>query len=292
MEVSLGMKDDDATRRITRPTNKIEPFFLYEEDTEEKRRKEKESLNMALRKVLESEDSAEISSNELLMKELLEGRVTKDKLVRLLDKLSTKATDAAIKDSLVELKSLILEGKGDADSTTMDNDAGVFYSKRKNNKSGQPLDLSGIFRTSDMGEEEEPKAPVLSSSSTTTSKTLSGGRTMPSWVTEETPLSSTSSSSTSTPDIYDEVKAPPPNTPFFQSLNDEDEGEVSTERSPAGGMFGTYEEQRLQKLAKRVGAQTDEEMAELRRNMEGMIVLSTIGPLRCIMCVFLSSIVL
>jgi hypothetical protein len=269
MEVSLGMKDDDASRKITRPTNKVEPFFLFEEDTEDKRRKEKESLTMALRKVLQSEDNAEISSNELLMNELLEGRVTKDKLVRLLDKLSTKAADKAIKDSLVELKNLILEGTEKMYGTTMDED-GVSFSKRKNNKlSGQPLDLSGIFRTSDMGEEEDPKAPILSSSPPPT-KPLSGGRTMPSWVSEQSSLPNTYSSSSSTTNVFDEIRAPPPpNTPFFQTLNREGGDDLSRERSPAGGMFGTYEEQRLQKLAKRVGAKTDEEMEELRRNMEG-----------------------
>lgn len=269
MEVSLGMKDDEETKRMTQLTNKIEPFFLYEEDSEEKRLKEKESLNIALRKVLESDDNAEISSNELLMQELLEGRVTKDKLVRLLEKVSTKATDKTLKDSLVELKTLILEGKADADDgTTMDEAyAGVFFKKRRK-KSGQPLDLSGVFRTSDMGEEKEPKAPVFSSSASTKPR-----RTMPSWVDKEySPPDASSTSSSTTDGGFDEVEdetPPPPNTPFFQSLNDEDEDTLSSERSPTGGMFGTMEEQRLRKLAKRVGAQTDEEMEELRRNMEG-----------------------
>ena len=79
---------------------------------------------------------------------------------------------------------------------------------------------------------------------------------------------------------------PPPKTPFFQSsINDYkdddeeeemDEGEADEDddgprekSSATGGMFGTYEEQRLRNLAKRVGAQTEAEMDELRRNMEG-----------------------
>jgi hypothetical protein len=36
-----------------------------------------------------------------------------------------------------------------------------------------------------------------------------------------------------------------------------------------GGMFGTYKEQRLQKLPKRVGVQTEAEMDKLHQNMEG-----------------------
>ena len=50
---------------------------------------------------------------------------------------------------------------------------------------------------------------------------------------------------------------------------DKEEGVPRVKSSTTGGMFGTYEEQRLRKLAKRVGAQTEAEMDELRRNMEG-----------------------
>ncbi len=50
----------------------------------------------------------------------------------------------------------------------------------------------------------------------------------------------------------------------------EEEGVPHVKSSTAtGGMFGTYEAQRLQKLAKRVGTQTEEEMEELQQNMEG-----------------------
>ena len=56
------------------------------------------------------------------------------------------------------------------------------------------------------------------------------------------------------------------NTPFFSSTDKE----VSQdEKTTTGGMFGTYEEQRLQKLANKVGAETEEEIEELKRNMEG-----------------------
>ena len=50
---------------------------------------------------------------------------------------------------------------------------------------------------------------------------------------------------------------------------DEDDDGPREKSSATGGMFGTYEEQRLRNLAKRVGAQTEAEMDELRRNMEG-----------------------
>jgi hypothetical protein len=80
---------------------------------------------------------------------------------------------------------------------------------------------------------------------------------------------------------------PPPNTPFFwastgnynykndskeeeDGKDQEEEGVPCMKSSTAtGGMFGTYKEQRFQKLAKRVDAQTEAEMDKLQQNMEG-----------------------
>ena len=71
---------------------------------------------------------------------------------------------------------------------------------------------------------------------------------------------------------------PPPNTPFFwastgnynykndskeeEDGKDQEEEGVPCVKSSMGtrGMFGTYEQQRLQKLAKRIGVQTEVEM--------------------------------
>ncbi len=78
-----------------------------------------------------------------------------------------------------------------------------------------------------------------------------------------------------------------PNTPFFwastgnynykndskdnkDGKDQEEEGVPRMKSSTAtGGMCGTYKEQRLQKLAKRAGTQTEAGMDKLRQNMEG-----------------------
>ena len=145
-------------------------------------------------------------------------------------------------------------------------------------KSG-PIDWSGVFRTSDMEEEEEAKAPSLSSSTKPLESTMgSSAKTMPSWVGKDEkieppslPPPNTPFFSSSTEEEAATTAAPPPNTPFFQSSNNGKEGErqSSQDKSLTGTMFGTYKKQRLQKLAKKVGTQMEEDMKELRRNMEG-----------------------
>jgi hypothetical protein len=80
---------------------------------------------------------------------------------------------------------------------------------------------------------------------------------------------------------FDLPPPPPPNTPFFRAStgnynyennskeeedgkDEEEEGVLRMESSTTiGSMFGTYKEQRLQKLAKRVGMQMEAEMDEL-----------------------------
>lgn len=250
LETALGMKEESSYR-----PNQLEPFFLYEEDSEETRRKEKEQLTKVLKKGLESDDAVEISSNELLMKELLEGGITKERSIRLLDKLIAKTTVDTIRDSLMELKATIME-EDDIDQQ------GSVGEKKK--KSG-PIDLSGVFRTSDdLLDTEQSAAPV------TPPKPMAegGGRTMPSWVTEQAkddalpPASDTSVSSVATP--------PPPNTAFFASAGEDEFSDLDKSYSPTGGMFGTYEEQKFERLAGQVGAQSEEEKEELRRNMEAL----------------------
>ena len=128
-------------------------------------------------------------------------------------------------------------------------------------------------------DEEDVRVPPSSSVSSDQALADPTGRTMPTWVEEEKennvplempPPNTALFSSTSAEDeaTTADVKAPPPpSTPFFQSENEEDA--TLGDQNPTGGMFGTYEEQRLQKLASKVGAQTDEEVEELKRNMEG-----------------------
>eukprot|EP00581_Thalassiosira_minuscula_P014661 CAMPEP_0183716264 /NCGR_PEP_ID=MMETSP0737-20130205/10241_1 /TAXON_ID=385413 /ORGANISM="Thalassiosira miniscula, Strain CCMP1093" /LENGTH=1592 /DNA_ID=CAMNT_0025945507 /DNA_START=165 /DNA_END=4943 /DNA_ORIENTATION=- len=289
LEEALGMRDESANvggmagGGSARPLNKLEPFFLYEEDTEEKRQKEKDRLAKVLQKSLASEDDIEKSSNDLLMKELLEGGITKDRAVRLLDKLLSRAEDATIKESLMEMKKVIMEEDSSGTEMQQPQDQPLFMKK----KSGGPVDLSGVFRTSDMNEEGE-ETFSLSPSSAEPSGGGTSGRTMPSWVDDEkketpmppppnTPFFSSSTEEEETIVAKEDTTAaaapPPPNTPFFQSTEYEEDdldAEEGSEKSPTGGMFGTYEEQRLQKLASRVGVQSEEDMEEFRRNMEAL----------------------
>ncbi|KAK1740244.1 haloacid dehalogenase-like hydrolase [Skeletonema marinoi] len=198
---------------------------------EETRRKEKEQLTKVLKKGLESDDAVEISSNELLMKELLEGGITKERSIRLLDKLIAKTTVDTIRDSLVELKTTIME----EDEMDQPNNVG----EKKKKKSG-PIDLSGVFRTSDDLLDTEPSAAIA-----TPAKPMEevGGRTLPSWMKEQAKENAVPTAS---------------DAPFSSSY------------SPTGGMFGTYEEQKFERLAGQVGAQSEEEKEELRRNMEAL----------------------
>eukprot|EP00571_Detonula_confervacea_P017501 CAMPEP_0172303882 /NCGR_PEP_ID=MMETSP1058-20130122/5395_1 /TAXON_ID=83371 /ORGANISM="Detonula confervacea, Strain CCMP 353" /LENGTH=1584 /DNA_ID=CAMNT_0013014919 /DNA_START=83 /DNA_END=4838 /DNA_ORIENTATION=+ len=301
MERALGMKDDNVvdsmnianTRgRRSRPSyNKLEPLFLYEEDTEEKRQKEKDNLTKVLKKGLESDNDVDNSSNELLMKELLEGGITKDRAVRLLDKLlqkqastATDEADSVIRTSLEELKAVIME---EEDVDDGNNRMGSSSSSSSNNQKSGPIDLSGVFRTSDMEEEEEeqqlPKASSApASQSSFESSAGSDARTMPSWVEKEkmeSTLMPPNAQEEVTPNV--EKMPPPPQTPFFQSSDNGDDDdddkyggalqdESSSSSTTAGGMFGTYEEQRLQKLATKVGASTEKEMEELRQNMKDL----------------------
>ena len=273
MEVALGMKDDERTAK-PRAKKKLEPFFLYQEDTEEKRAKEKEELTKVLQKGLQSDDDVEKSSNDLLMKELLEGGITKDRAVRLLDKLMSKATDDTIRESLEELKGTLLEEDDGwmPDDVEEDRQSAAFLRKKK---ASGPIDLSGVFRTSDIIDEEEESAAAATPNTESTQAVSTGGtqKTMPSWVGSEVSLVDDMSGGAEE-ELVEEEKAfsslpppPPPNTPFFSDSEGTREGEDKS--SPTGGMFGTYEEQRLQNLASKVGAQTEEEIEELRKNMEG-----------------------
>lgn len=252
LETALGMKEESSYR-----PNQLEPFFLYEEDSEETRRKEKEQLTKVLKKGLESNDAVEISSNELLMKELLEGGITKGRAVRLLDKLIAKTTVDTIRDSLVELKATIME------EDEMDQSGNVEDKKKKNG----PIDLSGVFRTSDDVLDKESSATVIP-----VAKPMEGGggRTMPSWMKEQAKVDTSPPPASDTPFSSSVATPPPPKTEFFESTGEDEFSDLDKSYSPTGGMFGTYEEQKFERLAGRVGAQSEEEKEELRRNMEAL----------------------
>jgi len=152
---------------------------------------------------LESNDAVEISSNELLMKELLEGGITKGRAVRLLDKLIAKTTVDTIRDSLVELKATIME------EDEMDQSGNVEDKKKKNG----PIDLSGVFRTSDDVLDKESSATVIP-----VAKPMEGGggRTMPSWMKEQAKVDTSPPPASDTPFSSSVATPPPPKTEFFE----------------------------------------------------------------------------
>ncbi|KAL7553287.1 hypothetical protein ACHAWF_016541 [Thalassiosira exigua] len=265
MEQEAGMRDGGAGG-ASRPLNRLEPFFLYEEDTEERRAKEREDLAKALKLGLASDDDVEGASNELLTRELLEGGITRDRASRLLDKLSAKAErGGTIRESLEELRRHILEE--DEEDDDGEEEVGT----------KGPLDLSGVFRSSST-KEADGGGPVTASPASS-ARLERSGRAMPSWVDgEKREAASSSPSSPSSQEAFPAVASggemaasdvgPPPGTPFFQSQSDDVDADVVA--GPIGGMFGTYEEQKLQRLANRVGASTNEEVEKLRKNMEAL----------------------
>lgn len=247
MRVALGLREDDSKPRVT---NKLEPFFLYEEDSEETRAKEKEQLAKTLELGLETNDDVERSSNDLLIKELLDGGITPDRAVRLLDKMAKRTSDKTILYALQEMKDSILNDNGTGEEVA---------------KKG-PIDLSGVFVTSDMKLDDEPA--TYQSRSGPVEPT---GRTLPDWAggpkqLEETvpPPQAPFFAGASPPESSSEPISPPPKSAFFEG-----EGTIDRDQEEIGGMFGTYNQQKMQQLAKKIGAQSDEEMEDLQRNMEG-----------------------
>lgn len=250
MRVALGLREDDSKPRVT---NKLEPFFLYEEDSEETRAKEKEQLAKTLELGLETNDAVERSSNDLLMNELLEGGITPDRAVRLLDKMAKRTSDKTILYALQEMKESILNDKGTSEETDKVANKG-------------PIDLSGVFVTSNMNFDDEPA----------TYQSLSGpveptGRALPAWAESpkqleenELPPKARFFAGASPPESTSEPFSPPPNSAFFEG------GAIDPDREEIGGMFGTYNQQKLQQLAKKIGVQSDEEMEDLERNMEAL----------------------
>jgi len=105
MEVELGMKDGSGVDGGVPPcvTNRIEPLFLYEENTEEKQRKEKDGLSNALRKILDEgiSDNADASSDEMLLKKLFAVQGRARALVPLLtETLTRQDEDVDVDDDL------------------------------------------------------------------------------------------------------------------------------------------------------------------------------------------------
>ena len=66
----LGMRGDASTPHVT---NHLKPFFLYKQDSPEKRKREKEWLANVLGRGLHSNVNAESASDELMTRGLLEG---------------------------------------------------------------------------------------------------------------------------------------------------------------------------------------------------------------------------
>lgn len=242
MESSLGEKKD-------RSSNKIQPLFLSIEDSEETRREDAKEFAQVLQLGLKTDDDVEKSSNELLMKELLEGGVNKERSLRLVEKLINKATDDTIKEALNDLKATLMEKE-------------EVSTQRPQSNTG-PIDLSKVL----LGSGDEPVATPRQPPKATESE-----KTLPQWVEDEKKLAPPPSTAFFQAPAEDEPKAAaPPKPAFFQSIDEdsvESDASTVTGDKPFSNVFGSYEEQKFQSIAKQMGANTEEEKAELRRNLD------------------------
>ena len=228
-----------------RPTNTIKPLFLYTEDSERTKEWEMEEVGKALKRQLKSEDDAEKASNDLLIKELMEGGYTKERSLRLVDKLIKNATDKNIKEALLDMKAM-LEAREE-----------VKKEKPKEKEDKRPLfvDMKQIL-TPDEEKEEFMQPPKSVEREDTTQ------RLQPPVVQEQPVQRSTSS-------IDDEPELPTaarPKSDFFRSDDDRSINRNRTETTSE--LLGSYEDQLFKKMSAQMGAQTEEQKAELKRNLD------------------------
>ena len=228
-----------------RPTNTIKPLFLYTEDSERTKEWEMEEVGKALKRQLKSEDDAEKASNDLLIKELMEGGYTKERSLRLVDKLIKNATDKNIKEALLDMKAM-LEAREE-----------VKKEKPKEKEDKRPLfvDMKQVL-TPDEEKEEFMQPPKSVEREDTTQ------RLQPPVVQEQPVQRSTSS-------IDDEPELPTaarPKSDFFRSDDDRSINRNRTETTSE--LLGSYEDQLFKKMSAQMGAQTEEQKAELKRNLD------------------------
>ena len=228
-----------------RPTNTIKPLFLYTEDSERTKEWEMEEVGKALKRQLKSEDDAEKASNDLLIKELMEGGYTKERSLRLVDKLIKNATDKNIKEALLDMKAM-LEAREE-----------VKKEKPKEKEDKRPLfvDMKQVLTPDE--EKEEFMQPPKSVEREDTKQRLQPP------VVQEQPVQRSTSSIDDEPELPTAAR---PKSDFFRSDDDRSINRNRTETTSE--LLGSYEDQLFKKMSAQMGAQTEEQKAELKRNLD------------------------
>ena len=242
----------------TRPVNKIKPLFLYSEDSERTKEWQRDEVGKALRRQLDTDDEVEKSSNELLIKELMEGGNTKERSLCLIDKLIAKATDRVIMDALLDMKSSLLE-----------------MEETETEKPTQPskplfVDMKQVFSPRDEGEDKKSAVKPLERINTETTPPLSAVLSSEDAEEKETiPTFQPKSEFFSKLDDEEEddlLEAARPKTDFFTNI---DETKLDPNRkATTSNLLGSYEDQLFEQFASKTGAKTEEAKAELKRNLD------------------------
>jgi hypothetical protein len=232
-----------AVSEEKRPASPIKPLFLYTEDSERTREWEKREATRALQSQLKSDDEVENASNELLIKEITEGGYTKERSLRLVDKLIAKATDKIIKEALLDIKATLLETEEEPKEVVTGPKKPVF------------VDIKQVLTRDDEEDKKVAQLPPKQS----ISKPVKPVESKQNYIEQDLPA----------------APVAPPKSEFFSSGAD-----ISNDpnRTAATSEFlGSYEEQLFTQFAKKTGAETEEEKAELKRNLDALNALRESG---------------
>eukprot|EP00956_Cyclotella_meneghiniana_P017869 scaffold29424_cov54-Cyclotella_meneghiniana.AAC.6 len=234
---------NQALKEEKRPVNKIKPLFLYKEQTEQTKEWQKEEVNKALRRQLDSDDDVEKASNDLLIKELMEGGYTKERSLRLVDKLIEKATDKIIRDALLDMKTTLMEQE----------DTKEKVKTKELPKKPLFVDMKQVLSRDDEDDVVRPPQKQLKRQDT-------------SQIVQPPPIQT----STYTPEDEDEYDLPSavarPASEFFATPTDLSINPNRT--TTTSELLGSYEDQLFEKLASKTGVKSEEEKAEFKRNLD------------------------
>ena len=255
------LEPEDAPTKQIGLNTRASPLFLYTEDSERTRKFEQQKLEKALRRQLQADDDIEKSSNELLMKELLEGGYTKERSLRLIDKLISKSDDKVIKDALMDIKTSVLDSKDEDYQVEKEAPERPLFVNKE-------VDLSKVFTRDEEDEREIPTPPKPESRTTAPPVEREDQK----WRTQKIEVPMDEDDDDDLPDLDSYVE--PPKTAFFDSFDRE--AEASREKTTSE-LFGSYDDQSFERFAARTGATTEEEKAELRRNLAELEELKAKG---------------
>lgn len=239
-----------ALKEKKRPVNNIKPLFLYSEESEQTKQWQKEEVDKALRRQLDTDDDVEKASNDLLIKELMEGGYTKERSLRLVDKLIEKANDRIIKDALLDMKTTLMEQDDSKDQ------------EKTKELPKKPLfvDMKQVLSRE---EDDDVPPPPKQLKQQDASRTV---QPQASQVIQQQPIQT----STFIPKDEDEDDLPSavsrPASDFFATPTDVN---ISPNRTTTTSeLLGSYEDQLFEKLASKTGVTTQEEKAEFKRNLD------------------------